>query len=838
MAGVDPIADALAHPPEVILLAIDELNDPANLLEQLRSHSVLRHIPAIALARNQEAALGAKLRNLDVHGIVARSDRPEQILAELAAVRPRAVSCPERARNRDQCYEILLGSMEDGFCIVKVFFDASGRAEDLRFLLVNAAFERNAGLQGAQGKLARELVPDLEEQWFEIYGKVVKTGEPLHFERAAKQLDKWFEVSALRYGRPEDHEVAIFFRDITTRKQAEVEKQKAAGMLRMAMRLGRVGAWSLNVATGELEWTAEARAIHELPDGFTISLEAAAALVEDSARPYVEAAVDACVATGQPFDLEARAWTFHRRPIWIRLIGEAVRDADGAIVSVQGAVQDITDLTKASKEARDLSDQLSETLEGMTDGFFTLNEDARFLYVNGRAEHLLRRTRAELVGKSAWDVLPHLLGSPMQLALQHAQAHFTPVETEFYSERFGTWFATRFCPSERGVAVYFRDVSEEKSRCLALASSQEHYRLLFETSLDAILQTTLDGFVTRANPSACRMFGMSEAQLCGSSQSALLVSGDRRIHALTLQRARTGSARGEVTAVRSDGSAFEAEIFSVQYTSSNGDSGTYAVLRDISERKRAENDATQAAAELAQRVRERTAELEKANRELKEFSQALAHDVRGPIAAISAFANALERDLATGKPKRAGHYLDRILKGVDRVNEYTEALLSLVRLSHVRMNVQDVDLSALAQEILVNLRAREPHREVAATVQPGIRANGDPVMLRMVLQNLLSNAWKFTSKRQQAEISFTVEHRPGGSAVYQIRDNGAGFDMARQSRLFTSFQRLHTEEEFAGTGIGLANVHRIISRHAGRIWAEGLVDRGATFFFTLSAAQS
>lgn len=833
LATSDPLADLLARPPHMLLLSVDDFDDAAHFLGELRSHSVVRHVPAVALVRNEEAVLCAKLRELDVQAVLPRSARPEQLMAQVAALRHAAAACPERARSRDQCYELLLDSMDDGFCIVKVLFDDGERALDYRFLLVNAAFERNTGLKDAQGKTMRRLAPAHEEHWFELYGQVAKTGEPLHFERCAEQLHRWYEVNAFRYSRPEDHEVAIFFKDITARKRAEEEARKTAGMLQVAMRLGRVGAWSLDVATERLEWTAEARAIHELPEDFKVDLEAAAALVEDASRPYLEAAVEACIERGQAFDLEARAWTFRHRPLWIRLIGEAVRDANGTIVRVQGAVQDITDLTKASKEARDLSDQLSETLEGMTDGFFTLSEDSRFLYINGRAERLVRHSRAELIGKCVWDVAPHLVGTPMQHALQHAREHFTPVETEFYSERLAAWLALRFCPSERGMAVYLRDVTEEKQKAVALVASQEHYRLLFETSVDGIVQTTLDGFIVRANPSACRMFSMCEGELCGLHQATLVAQGDMRIDALALQRASTGSARGEVTAVRSDGSNFEADIVSVQYRGINGESGTYIVLRDISERKRAEHDAAQAAFHLAQRVRARTAELEKANRELKEFSQALAHDVRGPIAAISAFANALERDLASGQPRRASHYVDRILKSVGRVNEYTEALLSLVRLSHVEMNVREVDLSALAHEILDNLRAREPHRQVVATVQPGLNAAGDPVMLRMVLQNLLTNAWKFTSRKEQASISFTLEPRPSGSVVYQVRDNGAGFDMAYQSRLFTTFQRLHSEEEFPGTGIGLANVQRIISRHGGRVWAEGVVDLGATFCFTL-----
>ncbi len=238
------------------------------------------------------------------------------------------------------------------------------------------------------------------------------------------------------------------------------------------------------------------------------------------------------------------------------------------------------------------------------------------------------------------------------------------------------------------------------------------------------------------------------------------------------------------------------------------------------------------AIELEERVRERTAELQAANKELESFSYSVSHDLRAPLRAIDGFSQALFEDYYEKLDVQGKGYIDRIRAACGRMAQLIDDLLSLSRVTRAEIRREEVDLSAMAHSIAEELRRTEPEREVEFAISPGLLARGDARLLHVVLQNLLSNAWKFTRKKAQARIELGVTE-DNGRPVYFVRDNGAGFDMAYADKLFGAFQRLHSAREFEGTGIGLATVQRIIHRHGGRVWAEAAVGKGATFYFTL-----
>ncbi len=221
--------------------------------------------------------------------------------------------------------------------------------------------------------------------------------------------------------------------------------------------------------------------------------------------------------------------------------------------------------------------------------------------------------------------------------------------------------------------------------------------------------------------------------------------------------------------------------------------------------------------------------LKRSNEELEAFSYSVSHDLRAPLQAVDGFTKLLHRELGDAKDERARHYMNRIEAGVGRMSQLIEDLLSLAQVSRAPMHHRELDLSAMAHELLQELQAGEPGRLVRCEVHGGLRVQADPRLIHIVMQNLLANAWKFSSQKAQADICFGRDE----SGAYFVRDNGAGFDMAYAAKLFGAFQRLHTEREFPGTGIGLATVKRIIDRHQGRIWAHSGPEGGATFFFTL-----
>ncbi len=251
------------------------------------------------------------------------------------------------------------------------------------------------------------------------------------------------------------------------------------------------------------------------------------------------------------------------------------------------------------------------------------------------------------------------------------------------------------------------------------------------------------------------------------------------------------------------------------------------------DRRKAEEEIRKLNLELEERIQQRTAQLEATNMELEAFSYSVSHDLRSPLRSIDGFSQALLEDEADKVSAQGKDYLQRVRAAAQRMAELIDDLINLSRVTRAEMRLEKVNLTDIALSIARELKEIQPDRKVEFLIADGIGASGDARLLRVVLDNLLGNAWKYTGKHPKARIEFGITGANGGSAYY-VRDDGAGFDMAYSDKLFGAFQRLHATSEYAGTGIGLATVQRIVRRHGGRIWAEGKVDEGATFYFTLS----
>jgi PAS domain S-box-containing protein len=264
---------------------------------------------------------------------------------------------------------------------------------------------------------------------------------------------------------------------------------------------------------------------------------------------------------------------------------------------------------------------------------------------------------------------------------------------------------------------------------------------------------------------------------------------------------------------------------------------TCAVLieayRNNQQRQHAEDQLRRLNLELEDHVSRRTADLQASIRELESFSYSVSHDLRSPLRGINGFSRLLLDDYGDRLDEQGKEYLRRICAATLRMSELIDGMIDLAQLTREPIHPAEVNLSRLARAVVKELQTAEPERKVAISIAPGIKARGDKRLLRVVLHNLLSNAWKFTARRSTARIAFGAGQADGVIA-YFVRDDGAGFDMKYADKLFGAFQRLHGVKEFSGTGIGLATVQRIVQRHGGRVWAEGEIDKGATFYFTLS----
>lgn len=260
--------------------------------------------------------------------------------------------------------------------------------------------------------------------------------------------------------------------------------------------------------------------------------------------------------------------------------------------------------------------------------------------------------------------------------------------------------------------------------------------------------------------------------------------------------------------------------------------GLRATSQDVTERARLTAELRQANEQLEERVKIRTADLQSALEELDGFASAVSHDLRAPLAQILGYARILTDNLGSCLDDENARILQRIVKRVHSSNEMVNALLELSRITRTPFEFEDTDLSAIAEEVAAQLLESDQARRVTFRITKGMHARGDRKMLRIMLENILGNAWKYTSKKMSALISFECRQIQG-EQVFTVTDDGAGFDMAYAGKLFRPFERLHSKEEFAGHGVGLTTVEKIVSRHSGRIWAESTPEQGATFFFTL-----
>ncbi len=264
--------------------------------------------------------------------------------------------------------------------------------------------------------------------------------------------------------------------------------------------------------------------------------------------------------------------------------------------------------------------------------------------------------------------------------------------------------------------------------------------------------------------------------------------------------------------------------------------GVVVLSSDITARRNAEEEVRRLNLDLEKRVAERTAQLRASNAELEAFSYSVSHDLRAPLRIIDGFSQAVIEEYESSLDEQGRTFLHRIRANAQAMGQLIDDMLMLARVTKADLHIEEVDLSRLAGEAVSTLAAARPQRAVNIVIAPGLKARGDERLLRIVLDNLFDNAWKFTAKRPEARIEFGAAD-VDGERVFFVRDDGVGFDMAYAGKLFGAFQRLHAKNEFPGTGIGLATVRRIVHRHGGRVWAEGVVDQGAAFFFTLAVGK-
>lgn len=504
-------------------------------------------------------------------------------------------------RESEERYRTLFESMDQGFALLQMIFDATQTPIDYRFLELNPQFERLTGIKAEAvlgERTIRQVIPDLEAIWYQIYGQVALTGEPIRFIQESPVMGRWYDVYAMRVGKPEDCKVGILFTDITESKRQE----------------------------------------------------------------------------------------------------QQIRESE--------------------RLARERLNEIETIYNNTPVGLCVLDRDLRWLRINKRLAQINGFPVEAHLGRSIHELLPSLsdeIEPPMRQIL------------------------------ETGVPVLGIEVIES-------------------------------------------------------------MSGQERVWSANWMPLRDD-----------DGDIIGINVFA----------------EDVTERRKIEQEIRQLNSDLDLRVRQRTAELDLLYQEMEAFSVSVSHDLRAPLRRIDSFCQIIEQDFKAQLDPQGQYYLTRIRASIERMDQLITDLFALSKVTQSSLTIGEVNLSAIVQEIAENLRGSQPDRHVDWLIQPDLCVQGDARLLQIALENLIGNAWKYTSKREHTQIEFGVQGE-GAERVYFVRDNGVGFNMQYADKLFIPFRRLHKDGEFEGTGIGLATTQRIIQRHHGKIWANAAVDQGATLSFTLA----
>ena len=478
---------------------------------------------------------------------------------------------------------------------------------------------------------------------------------------------------------------------------------------------------------------------------------------------------------------------------------------------------------------------------------FLHDTDGRIVYWNPGAEQILGYQSEEIIGQNISMLYPKeevAAGIPqreIKLALAPGRSEVEGWRLRKDGSRFWAEVSIIAMHDQEhrllGFGKIMRDATERRNADSSLKKSRAMFERLFENAPDAIIVVDSRGVIRKVNQQVEPFFGYLREELLGQRIEILIPKRYHQVHRQHRKgyfadpRTRKMGAGLELFGRTRDGREVPVDIMLSPIDTDEG-TWAFAVVRDVTQRKQDE----QAITELNDILKKQVHQLAATNRELEAFSYSVSHDLRAPLRALDGMSLALLEDYFDKLDKTGQNFLNRIRTAAQTMGELIDHLLTLSRLTRTEMHIEEVDLSAMGRQVAEEIRQQNPDRNIDFIINDEMREMADPQLLRVAITNLLDNAWKFTSKKDKARIEFNVEESPEGERIYFVRDNGAGFNQDYIDNLFKPFQRLHGVGEFPGTGIGLATVHRVISRHGGRIWAEGSVATGATFYFTLAAA--
>ena len=676
-------------------------------------------------------------------------------------------------------------------------------------------------------------------------GDRVEQFETLRKRKDGSLIDVSITVSPIKNTTGEIVGTSKVARDISERRKAEQAHLASEQRMRLATEATAVGIWEWNVATNRIHWDAQMFRIYGVPpteDGMVdYSVWAGAVVAEELARQeeLMRETLAKLSRGSREFRIRRGDESGYRS---IAAVETVRTNAEGKGEWVVGTNLDITERKNAEKALRESEELFAKSFRLSPDCVSIVRaSDRTLIQANDALCQLWGSTPEEVIGRrtleyTTWQSEEERLAF-MQTLTERGESLNYETKLAINDGRLLDFNISSRVITYNGESCFLtvmRDITDRKRTEKAVAASELRFRRLFETSNDGILiLAAATGEVLDVNPFLTEILGFGRQEFLGKVIWELAFFRD-----VVASEANFSELRDQeyfqcqnMLLGTCDGQQIDVDFISNAYLVDDTEVIQFNV-RDVTMRREAEHVIHQLNLELEQRVIERTAQLEAANKELEAFSYSVSHDLRAPLRTMDGFSQAVLEDFGPQLPEECQRYLKTIRKGAQRMGQLIDDLLTFARLSRAPLNRRAVNLTKLVEEIWNEHAPEREGRQVEWHASPLPECSGDPALLTQVWVNLLSNALKYSRTRDPAviEIGSTQE---SGETVYFVRDNGTGFDMRYAHKLFGVFQRLHRAEEYEGTGVGLATVQRVIHRHGGRIWTESELNRGTTFYFTL-----
>ena len=651
-----------------------------------------------------------------------------------------------------------------------------------------------------------------------------------------------FEIPVTFMGKLAIQSIA---KDITQRKKAEYEIKLKDELLHLTGKMAKVGGWEFDPVSLQGIWSDQTAMIHDMDTGMLGNAELGFRFYSDESGSKIRQAVQAVIEKRIPYDLELELTSAKGIHKWVRTIGVPV-EKDGKIIKVRGTIQDITDRKTSELVIENERRRLRTLIETIPDLIWLKDPEGTYTLCNPVFEQYLGATETEIIGKTDFDFESKDVAAANQLRDKNVIASKSSL---VYQE----WVINKADSEQRlleitktpmyeagfkliGILGVARDITAIYKSQESLREREEIYSTIVNQANDSVvlIDPGTGGFA-EYNKAAYTSLGYTFDEFAKLTLFDIeaKMKGDSQIE--NLKGLKKDLASVYETSHRTKDGRFRDVRVSTMLINIRGKDYMSSIWSDITERKGVQEELHKMNAELELRVKQRTLEIENANKELDSFSYSVSHDLRAPLRGIDGWSLALLQDYNHALDEQGRVYLTRVRGEAQRMGNLIDDLLKLSRLNRSGMTKENIDISAIAQTIADRLLESHTGRHCKVIVQPGLFAFGDPNMLEIALTNLLDNAFKFTGKIDHAKIEFGLMP-VDGVPTYYVRDNGAGFDMEFAKKLFGAFQRMHKQSDFPGSGIGLATVKRIISRHGGHIWAHSEPGKGATFYFTILQA--